>query len=422
MGRFADMYGGKSMYVLGMAWLTIWSLIGGFSQNELMLDFCRALQGLGPAAFLPSGMSLLGSLYRPGPRKNVVFCCYGACAAAGFFIGILFAGTAAQAKGADWRLYFWVGTALTFITAVSAFCFIPTKFITRNKNVHMDWWGAGLTSSGLILFTFAITDSAHAPQRWRTPYIYVLFIIGVLILCTAGYVECFVAKDPLLPASLFKIKYMPALTVALFLTYGSLGIFLLYATYYMLNILGLTPMQVVAWYTPLFMGGIMISLFGGQIMHRVPGTVLCGFGSICWIIAPLLFALAPQGANYWAYFFTSMVCATLGIDITFNVSNILITSSFPKAQQGLAGSWCLILMHLGIAVLLGFGDVVATFTEYEGLRQSYKNAFWLEVACAAVALVIFLGFVRVEAAESEFTVEEKEERRLAAEAGGGGDE
>ena len=150
-------------------------------------------------------------------------------------------------------------------------------------------------------------------------------------------------------------------------------------------------------------------------MHRVPGTILCGFGSIAWIVAPLLFALAPNGANYWAYFFTSMVCATLGIDITFNVSNILITSSFPKAQQGLAGSWCMILMHLGIAVLLGFADVVATFTEYQGLRQSYKNAFWLEVACAGVALVCFMGFVRVEAAESEFTVEEKEERRLAAE-------
>ena len=265
MGRLADMYGGKFMFVLGMIWLTIWSLIGGFSTNEIMLDFCRALQGLGPAAFLPSGLSLLGGFYRPGPRKNVAFCVYGACAAGGFFIGILFAGTAAQAKGTDWRLFFWVGTALTFITAVSAYFFIPTPFVTRNKDVSMDWLGAGLISSGLILFTFAITDSAHAPRGWKTPYIYVLFIIGSLILLLAGYVECNVAKDPLLPSSLFKVKYMPALTVALLLTYGSLGIFLLYATYYMLNVLVLTPMQVVAWYTPLFMGGILISLFGGTV-------------------------------------------------------------------------------------------------------------------------------------------------------------
>lgn len=64
--------------------------------------------------------------------------------------------------------------------------------------------------------------------------------------------------------------------------------------------------------------------------------------------------------------------------------------------------------------MLGFGDILQTLTEYQGLRQSYKNAFWLEVGCASVALILFMGFVRVKAAESEFTVEEIEERRIAA--------
>jgi MFS family permease len=78
------MYGGFPLYVGGMAWLAIWSLIAGFSTNEYMLDFCRALQGLGPAAFLPSSMMLLGSIYRPGPRKNLIFSLYGAAAPVGF--------------------------------------------------------------------------------------------------------------------------------------------------------------------------------------------------------------------------------------------------------------------------------------------------------------------------------------------------
>ena len=78
-GRLADMYGGYPVYVAGMVWLTVWSLIAGFSTNELMLNFCRALQGLGPAAFLPSSVMILGSTYRPGPRKNLVFSIYGGC-------------------------------------------------------------------------------------------------------------------------------------------------------------------------------------------------------------------------------------------------------------------------------------------------------------------------------------------------------
>ena len=35
--------------------------------------------------------------------------------------------------------------------------------------------------------------------------------------------------------------------------------------------------------------------------------------------------------------------------------------------------------------------------------------FWFEVACAATALVILVGFVKIRKAESEFTVDEKRE-------------
>lgn len=46
-GRVADIYGGFPVYVVGMAWYCVWALVAGFSQNELMLVMCRALQGLG---------------------------------------------------------------------------------------------------------------------------------------------------------------------------------------------------------------------------------------------------------------------------------------------------------------------------------------------------------------------------------------
>jgi len=66
------MYGGKIIYLLGLGWTVIWALIGGFSQNELMMVFSRAICGFGPAAFLPAGVMLMGNAYRPGPRKNLV--------------------------------------------------------------------------------------------------------------------------------------------------------------------------------------------------------------------------------------------------------------------------------------------------------------------------------------------------------------
>lgn len=410
-GRLADMKGGYPVYVAGLAWLALWSLIAGHSANDIMLNFCRALQGLGPAAFLPSSVMILGSTYRPGPRKNLVFSIYGACAPAGFFVGIFFAGVTAEYT--TWGWYFWIGTVLSAITTLTSYLCIPSD-IQEKKNSpvkhKMDWLGGALIVCGLLLFTFAIIDSSHAPQQWKTPYIYVLFIIGSLLLLCAAYVETFVASQPLLPSSLFKVPRMPALIMALFLTYGSLGIFLLYATFYMENIMGATPLQVVAWYVPMALGGCLISTFGGFVLHILPGTVLIIMAGVSWIIAPLLFAIAPEGANYWAYIFPSMICATIGIDITFNVANIFITTSLPRKQQGLAGAVIMLLLHLGIAVCLGFADIVNTFTAVRlGGRRSYYAVFWLEVAFAATALIILALFVKIKKAESELTVEEREE-------------
>ena len=275
--------------------------------------------------------------------------------------------------------------------------------------VKMDWLGAVLIVSGLILFTFAVIESSHAPHQWNTPYIYILFVIGSILLLAAIYVECYVSSQPLLPASLFKVPCMPALFIALILTYGSLGIFLLYATFYMEKIMGGQPLQVVAWYVPMALGGCIISTFGGFVLHLLPGTILIIVAGTSWIIAPLLFAIAPQGVKYWAYVFPSMVAATVGIDITFNITNIFITTSLPRKQQGLAGAVIMLLMHLGIAVFLGFADIVNTYTVARlGLRKSYHAVFWFEVACAATALCILVFFVKIRKAESEMTVEERE--------------
>jgi MFS family permease len=62
-GRLADIYGSYPVHLAGNVWYCVWALITGFSQNEITLDVCRAFQGLGPAAFLPSGLMLLGSVY-----------------------------------------------------------------------------------------------------------------------------------------------------------------------------------------------------------------------------------------------------------------------------------------------------------------------------------------------------------------------
>jgi MFS family permease len=408
-GRLADMHGGWIVYVAGLTWLTVWSLIAGFSINPLMLDFCRALQGLGSAAYLPAGVMLLGRAYRPGPRKNLVFSLYGTCAVIGFFCGIFFAGIVGQFI--HWGWYFWIGAALTAITTVTSYFAIPSESAEKRKNgIKMDWEGAALIVSGLVLVVFAITDSSHAPNGWRTPYIPALLVFGVLLLSGAVYVEGWVAEMPLLPPDIFAVKSMAALNIGLMFSYGILGVYLLYGTQYFQNIMGATPLQVVAWYVPMVLGGLVLSTVGGFVLHLVPGRALLIFSGFGWIGASLLLALVPVGGNYWAYILPAMIFATIGIDITFNIATIFITTQLPSERQGLGGGLINSVLQLGVAFCLGLTDIIQSETvPYQGLRRSYKNTFWFGVGAGTASLLLMVLFVKIPKATSDLTADEKRE-------------
>jgi MFS family permease len=283
-----------------MAWLTLWSIIAGFSINPLMLNFCRALQGLGAGAYLANGILLLGTIYRPGPRKNLVFSVYGTSAVVGFFVGIFTAGVVGEYT--HWRWYFWIGAIIGALTTVSSYYSIPSDFAMRRKNgITMDWLGAALIVIGLTLAVYAITDSSHSANGWRTPYIPILLVVGFLLLGAAVYVEGWIATLPLLPFDIFAVESMKPLTIALFLNYGTFGIYLLYVTQYMEIFMGASPLQLVAWYLPMIFGGLLLSTTAGFVLHLVSGKALLVFSGMGGTGAILIFALAPPGANYWAF-------------------------------------------------------------------------------------------------------------------------
>ncbi|KAK3313284.1 major facilitator superfamily domain-containing protein [Apodospora peruviana] len=419
-GRLGDMYGAYVVFNFGLVWFSLWCLVGGFSRNYEMLIATRALAGFGPAAFLPTGVMLIGKTYRPGPRKNLVFSLYSAFAPIGFFIGIITGGLTGQYL--SWRWWFWIGAIVLFLVCVASFLTIPNDYFNssqRNNNtqgkaaVQMDYWGLATIVPALVLITFAITAGTHAPHGWKTPYILVTFILGILLLGAAVYVEGWVAQQPLLPFDLFGPKYMGRLVIALFFSYGVFGIYLFYASAEIANVQGASVLMTAVWFAPMAGGGIVLATVGGFTLHLLPGRVVILISGAGSLVSVLLFALIPPDANYWAYVFPSMIGATVGVDITFLVANIFITTNTPSHRQGLAGGLIYSVLFLGISFFLGLADLaVAENNEKRGHDGNhYKVAFWLATACAGVTFLIF-ATIKLGKAESELTVEEKAQLEL----------
>ena len=175
------------------------------------------------------------------------------------------------------------------------------------------------------------------------------------------------------------------------------------------TILGASPLLTTAYYLPMIVGGLILATVGGFLLHVLPGTLLLVISGIGFILSVLLFAIIPEDPNYWAYILPAMICATIGVDVTYNISNIFITTNMPQNRQGLAGALINSLVFLGISFFLGIADIIATATAHLGLERSYKSAFWFGVGCAAFSLILLVLFVKIEKAKSDLTVEEKAE-------------
>ncbi|KAI1050883.1 hypothetical protein LB507_009387 [Fusarium sp. FIESC RH6] len=416
--RLSEIHGGRFIFLGGHAWLIVWGIVGGFSQNPTMLIAVRAMQGLGPSAFLPSSVAIMSRIYRPGPRKNLVFSMFGAFSCIGFYSGIFFGALSAQVLG--WKWYFFIGAffcATIFITGVLT---IPKSHGDPTPGLKMDWLGTATVIPGLSLVVFALTDGGNAPQGWRTPYVYVTLIIGVLCLAAFVYIEGWVASQPLMPAEVFKTKYMARLVLALFMCYGCFGLWLFYASFYIESVLHIGPLLTAAWFIPLAAGGFILAVVGGFVLHILSGRLLLIISGLGFLGSSILFALIPDSGKsntflYWAFVFPAMILSTIGVDIAFNVTNVFITTSLPGHLQAVAGALITSLLYLGMAFWLGVGEMaVSVRKDIKGAenvdpRSQYQIGFWTGAGLAIASLLIFLT-VKMDSAKADLTADEKAKR------------
>lgn len=411
--RLSDMYSGYFIFMFGVGWLAIWTLIPGFCRSLIWIDVSRAMQGLAIAAFMPSTFSMVGSIYPEGPRKNFVLGLYSGCAPLGFFTGFLVAG-ALPVEKAKW--YWFVAAGLSLVTFITAFLSVPSDRTDRRKlGLKMDWIGLFLIMAGLILVSYALSVEPYANQftAGKPGFAFPLFIgpfsSGIACLAIAFWYEGWCATCPLLPFEFFKPKSVTAFSLACMCFYASYGVWLYNSAQFFQTpsivpgqgVQPLSGMTLALWYTPTAIGGIILCIIGGMVMHVVPIMILLLFSALAWIAAPLLLALAPLPLHYWEYVVPSMLCATIGIDLTFTVSIVFFSSIQPLRYQGLSGAVCSVLVNLAMSFALSISEIVMekaasrSAPEEVLVTWGYQATFIYAAASAGLGLLICIFFVRI---------------------------
>lgn len=146
------------MFIIGFVWFGLWSILAGVSVyvGQVFFDFCRAMQGIGPAILLPNGIAILGTLYPPSPRKDMAFAMFGSVAPAGAVVGSVFASIFAQFLWWPWA--YWAMAIACVVIAVVAWIVIPAS-PSKSENSHLferlDGRGSIVGVGGLVLINVA---------------------------------------------------------------------------------------------------------------------------------------------------------------------------------------------------------------------------------------------------------------------------
>lgn len=200
-------YGRKRILCLGLGWLSVWTLAIGFGQSFIQLTVFRGIQGIGAALTVPSAIGIISS-YFSGVDRTRALSIYGASGTLGFCTGLIFGGFLTSSLG--WRYIFYLIVIITGSLGILGFIVLPNDVPSQKKHERMDYIGAVMSTSGLILLQFVL--SSGGTYGWDQPFIIVLLILAVGLLIGFTIYEKYIS-NPIMPLSLWKIRNFAGLWV-----------------------------------------------------------------------------------------------------------------------------------------------------------------------------------------------------------------
>ncbi|KAK8023345.1 hypothetical protein PG991_006584 [Apiospora marii] len=400
-GRIGDLWGYKRVFVAGMLWFALWSLVAGLSvySNYVLFIFARVLQGFGPAVLLPNGLAILGVTYPPGLKKNMAFALFGACAPGGGVFGFVFG---ALFELAWWPWAFWSFALTLFGLAGFSVWSIPAPERTpdqdrplREKLVMMDIPGAVTGVVALILFNFAWNQGPA--YGWNQPYIGFSLIVSVMFGACFFFIESRWASTPLVP---FKVFTGDILFVVGCIACGwaCFGIWTFYVTQFVEVLKGATPMLLAAYICPVAIAGAFASGATGLLLSTVRPAWVMLFSLTCFLVGTILVATAPIAQTYWAQLFVAILIIPFGMDTSFPAATVIFSNAVAKEHQGMGAALVATVVNYSISLGLGFAGTIEVNVNNGGRTPAdvllgYRGALYFGIGLCGLGMALSLGFV-----------------------------
>jgi EmrB/QacA subfamily drug resistance transporter len=389
-GSLGDHYGRRRVFVIGVIWFAVASLLCGIAPSAEALIAARALQGIGGALLTPGSLAIIEASFRAedrGPAIGAWSGLGGVTAAIGPFVG----GWLVQA--ASWRWIFLINLPLAVVVVWVAQRHVPE---TRDPSVGrgLDYTGAALAAVGLAGVVYALTDGPGL--GWTSPQILLAGVAGVAALVVFVVWERR-SRHPMLPLDIFASRQFTAANLVTFVVYGALGGSLFLMPIQLQRVVGFSPLAAGVALIPITLVMLLLSARAGRLSARIGPRVPMTLGPLLVAAGFVLYTRIGPGSAYLADVLPGMLVFAFGLTLTVAPLTATVLAAAPAEHAGMASAVNNTVARaaglLAVAILpVAAGISGAGALDPARFDDGFRIAVLLAAAlCAAGALISWFG-------------------------------
>ncbi len=389
-GRCADLLGRRRVFVTGTGLFALCSLVCAAADSRGLLIGARALQGLAGAVLSPATLSIITSSFDEGPERNRGLAAWGAIGGLGASSGALLGGLLTQAFG--WPAIFAVNVPIGIFVIVAALRVVPRSAPAEGAR-HFDVLGAVLVTASLVAVTFGIvrTDTLG----WGSPGVLGPLASGVVLLVAFVVVEARVARQPLVPLSIFRVGNLRVANLIVILLYASQFPTWFFLTLYLQQVLHYDAIAAGLGFLPMTLSVFAGSTLAPRVVARFGPRKVITAGMLSSCAGLLLLTGVAPGGSYAGSVLVGAFLSAIGMGFSLVPSTIVAMQGVPASESGLASGLLntsrLVGGALGLAVL---STIAAAQTRSEiGVSAARALSDGFDLAFAVGALFCVTGAV-----------------------------
>ncbi|MBM7567633.1 MFS transporter [Paenibacillus sacheonensis] len=290
-GRLGDLFGRKTMFLIGVAGFVAASAWCGIAGSAEMLIAARIAQGVSAAAMVPQVLSIIQVMF-PAEEKGRALGIYGGVLGLGAIAGQIAGGLLLRADwwGLGWRLVFLVNIPVGIAAFVAALLLLRESRAPERK--RLDFVGVGLLTIGLGLFIYPLVVGRE--EGWPL-WTFISLVAALPVI--AGFVRyenglLRRGASPLLPMALFRDRsFRIGMIIALAFYSGNAALYLILSIFMQIG-RGAEPLQSAYAFIPMGIGFFSASLLGPRLKKRWGNRVLLAGATIMAVGYLLIIAVS----------------------------------------------------------------------------------------------------------------------------------